>query len=380
MSLSRRTALKLFTLSPLVALSGCTITQVRRSIAAGQRISQGDFEGAIASQIPSTGIPDIDRHVREKFVSLARELLESWGDGRIAGTYEYIKYSDQYQTRAIINFDSGQIRIETLEKQHTRAVLKQAIINTLLTPADPASVDLLSDKAVRIGGEPFLYGLVLDHQGQAIRYEWRAGQFAEYLLNNAFGQDSVRGKTRYFVGLHMSKQHQKSSHNKYAGFVQQNAKRFKVKSSLIYAVMEAESSFNPYAISSVPAYGLMQIVPTTAGRDAHQLIYGKAGTPTKNYLFVPENNIRMGAAYLSILNDRYLAQVKHPQAREYCVIAGYNTGSGNVLKAFHSNRNQAFAHINRLSPSQVYNHLVKKLPYEETRRYLPKVVQNQRKY
>jgi membrane-bound lytic murein transglycosylase C len=144
--------------------------------------------------------------------------------------------------------------------------------------------------------------------------------------------------------------------------------------------MEAESSFNPYAISHIPAYGLMQIVPRSAGRDAHRLIYGKDGTPTKDYLFVPKNNIQMGSAYLSILNERYLAGVRDAKAREYCVIAGYNTGSGNVLKAFHSNRDTAFAQINRLNAAQVYQHLVNNLPYEETRRYLQKVSQFESKY
>lgn len=378
--MNRRQLLQLLALSPLVTLVACKPQQVRRSVDVGRRVAQGELKGAIGSQIPSTGIPEVDRIVRGQLEQLANKLAKKWGDKRVASKTEYVKYSDKYQTRAVVNFDTGVIRVETLEKKDAKAKLEQAIISTLLAPSDPTGVDLLSDKAVNIGAEPFLHGLVVDHQGQAIRYEWRAGQYAKYLLANAYLQDKYKGKTRYYVSFAMVKNHQANSQHKYASYVAQNSRRFRVKSSLIYAVMEAESSFNPYAISHVPAYGLMQIVPSTAGRDAHQLIYNRPGTPSKDYLFVPQNNIQMGAAYLSILNDRYLARVSHPLSREYCVIAGYNTGSGNVLKAFHNNRDQAFAQINRLSPAQVYNQLVAKLPYAETRRYLPKVTQYQRKY
>ncbi|MDM7857416.1 murein transglycosylase domain-containing protein [Thiopseudomonas acetoxidans] len=378
--MNRRQLLQLLALSPLVTLVACKPQQVRRSVDVGRRVAQGELKGAIGSQIPSTGIPEVDRLVRGQLEQLANKLAKKWGDKRVASKTEYVKYSDKYQTRAVVNFDTGVIRVETIEKKDAKAKLEQAIISTLLAPSDPSGVDLLSDKAVNIGAEPFLHGLVVDHQGQAIRYEWRAGQYAKHLLANAYQQDKYKGKTRYFVSFAMVQNHHANSQHKYASYVAQNSRRFKVKSSLIYAIMEAESSFNPYAISHVPAYGLMQIVPTTAGRDAHQLIYNRPGTPSKDYLFMPQNNIQMGAAYLSILNDRYLARVTHPLSREYCVIAGYNTGSGNVLKAFHSNRDQAFAQINRLSPAQVYNQLVAKLPYAETRRYLPKVTQYQRKY
>lgn len=378
--INRRILLQGLGVSPLVLLSGCKPEQIRSSVNVGRKIADGNLSGALGSQLPSTGIPELDMLVRRQLDELGSRLAQKWGDKKVASQTEYVKYSDQYQTRAVVNFDTGVIRVETLERQDSKARLEQAIISTLLAPEDPGGVDLLSDKAVNIGAEPFLLNLVVDHQGQPVRYEWRAGQYAKYLLANSYQQDRVKGQTRHFVTFAMVKNHQAGSQHKYSTHVSQNSSRFKVKSALIYAVMEAESSFNPYAISHVPAYGLMQIVPVSAGRDAHQLIYGRAGTPTKDYLFVPQNNIRMGAAYLSILNDRYLSRVSNAQAREYCVIAGYNTGSGNVLKAFHSNRDQAFAKINSMSPAQVYNRLVAHLPYEETRRYLPRVVQYQRKY
>jgi membrane-bound lytic murein transglycosylase C len=85
-------------------------------------------------------------------------------------------------------------------------------------------------------------------------------------------------------------------------------------------------------------------------------------------------------AYLSILFDRYLAGIHNKKSQEYCVIAAYNTGSDNVLKAFSSDRQQAMRLINKMQPQQVYQHLTRKLAYAEARRYVAKVTKNMHKY
>jgi membrane-bound lytic murein transglycosylase C len=66
----------------------------------------------------------------------------------------------------------------------------------------------------------------------------------------------------------------------------------------------------------------------------------------------------------------------------YCVIAAYNTGSGNVAKAFVGNTSteSAFKVINQLTPEQVYATLKKDLPYAETRRYIVKVITHRKTY
>ena len=167
---------------------------------------------------------------------------------------------------------------------------------------------------------------------------------------------------------------------KYKPYVLQNAKKYHLNPSLIYAIIETESHFNPYAVSSIPAFGLMQVVPYTAGADAFKHLGKREKYPSKSYLFVPKNNIKIGSTYLYILGSRYLPKIKNPLSKEYCIIAAYNTGSGNVLKTFSGNRKYAYKVINRLSPSQVYNRLKTSLPYEETRRYVIKVTKAKKRY
>lgn len=382
---SRRLFIKAgLSVSAGLSLVGCTATQIRQSITTTHQLYKGNVSQAIASQVPGLGIPEVDGLVRKQIASLLDELVQTWGEKRIATPKEYVKYTDDYQSRALIDFTTGRIQVETLIHQDSLLALKKAIVSTLLTPNDPSQVDLLSAKPIQAGQTPFLVDLVRDHENQAIRYAWRANRFADYLIKNGYKtrKDTLNGqaKVRHYVSFEMLKDYQGLQKHRYQLDVLRQAKRFHVEPALIYGIIETESAFNPFAISSAPAYGLMQIVPTTAGRDAYQLIHNHPGTPSKQTLFNPSHNIEYGVAYLSILSNRYLSGIHHPKSLEYCVIAGYNTGAGNVLKAFSVDRKQAVRKINSMSPQQVYQHLTKQLVHAEARRYVVKVTQNKRKY
>ena len=166
----------------------------------------------------------------------------------------------------------------------------------------------------------------------------------------------------------------------YASIVKTQARRFGLEPALIFALIETESHFNPFATSGIPAYGLMQIVPHSAGRDAWKFLTKHKGQPSRNYLFNAKNNIEMGSAYVHILFNRYLVKVKNRKSRELCAIAAYNTGSGNVLRSFHKNKKIALAKINSLSSDAIYKHLKKRLPYKETRDYIVKVTKAKKRF
>jgi membrane-bound lytic murein transglycosylase C len=148
------------------------------------------------------------------------------------------------------------------------------------------------------------------------------------------------------------------------------AKRYQISPQLIYGIIETESSFNPFAVSTANAYGLMQVVPKTAGADVFERIKKKKGMPTKQQLFDPAFNIDIGSAYLHILNNNYLKAVKNVTSRHYSIISAYNGGAGNVLKTFHGNRKTAMRVLNAKLPKDVYYLLTKKHPKAESRHYL----------
>lgn len=91
----------------------------------------------------------------------------------------------------------------------------------------------------------------------------------------------------------------------------------------LMSVIEGESSWRPDKIGSVGEIGLMQLRPSTG-----KWMAAKAGVKWKGdkTLHDPCSNIKLGAAYLHYLRDRF-----DDHARLY--LAAYNMGQGNVNEA-----------------------------------------------
>ena len=119
---------------------------------------------------------------------LAQNIKVNWGDEKTASRTEYVKYTNNYRTRVFVDFERGKIHVETLDQPD----LRQAIIVTLLTPHDPDSVDLFSDRDIVLGEEPMLYKQVLDQDKQPIRWGWRAERFADHLISSSLSQRRYR--------------------------------------------------------------------------------------------------------------------------------------------------------------------------------------------
>ncbi len=94
---------------------------------------------------------------------------------------------------------------------------------------------------------------------------------------------------------------------KYDGIIQDAARRYGVDFSLLKAIIRAESSFNPQAISRKGARGLMQIMPQNFR------------TLEIQDPFDPKQNIMGGARYFRSLLDRYEGKVA-------LTLAAYNAG------------------------------------------------------
>jgi hypothetical protein len=91
------------------------------------------------------------------------------------------------------------------------------------------------------------------------------------------------------------------------------ARRHNVEPSLVDSVIRVESNYNPNAISSAGAQGLMQLIPSTARR------FGVNNT------FHPVQNIEGGVRYLKYLMELY-------RGDERLALAAYNAGEGAVAK------------------------------------------------
>lgn len=313
--------------------------------------------------------------------ALTGKVGKTWGkkEVRLPDRTHYVKYTQNYRSRAIVDFDKGEILVETLDAGDPRGSLKNAIVTTLLTPDDPRAVDLFTDKGVTLTSEkdPYLLGLVLDQNGKPVRTPADAEPFADYLITNKSGTRTVQqdkgSKTAHVVTMNMVPNFSNKQAEKYRPQVSRFAEQYDVSPNLVFAIIRTESNFNPFAVSGAPAYGLMQLVPTSGGREAYRRAKGSDTTPSREYLFNADNNIELGTALLNVLHYKQFEDVDNTVSREYCVISAYNTGLRNVLRTFSKDVVAAVNQINSLEPPAVYDKLRQNLPYQETRDYLVKV-------
>ncbi len=361
------------------------IASSRNTSAAARTILQRKKNAYLRNPLQiASDLKSVQRDFQQLMDILNGKAGKTWGkkNTRLPDRTHYVKYTQGYLSRAIVDFDLGEITVETLDEKNPERSLHNAIVTTLLTPDDPRAVDLFSDSAIRLSSErdPYLLGLVLDDSGHGIATPQQAERYADGLLTTLQTHTvatDAGNKQAHFVKFAMVSNFSNKQAEKYRPLVEQYARHYNISPSLVFAIMRTESNFNPFAVSSAPAYGLMQLVPTSGGRDAYKRAKGSDHVPSKQYLFDAENNIELGVAYLSVLTYDELDEVNDPASREYCVISAYNTGPGNVLKTFGGssrNRSGALNEINSLTAPAVYGQLRERLPYAETRQYLQKVV------
>lgn len=99
----------------------------------------------------------------------------------------------------------------------------------------------------------------------------------------------------------------------FGDLIQSSAKRHQVDGLLLAAMVEAESGFNPHAVSPQGALGLMQVMPDTAAQF------------TVLEPLNPATNLEIGARYMSQLLREFDGDVA-------LALAGYNAGPGNVAR------------------------------------------------
>lgn len=329
----------------------------------------------------------MDRAIAQAFAEMDRRLRRDWGEAaRLPERKVWVGYRRDRKSRVLVDYERGEI---TLEQQGAtdETVLRDSLTQVLRAETrDLDSMDVVArhlDREARAAAPKALGDGTPGRQAEPepnaeldqLVDKSREPVVEQTQLRDAQGRSQDVGR----ITVAMLPNHERLSAARVTPVARHFGQRYAIDLPLILSIMKNESAFNPRAQSHIPAFGLMQLVPASGGRDAFKLVEGQDRAPSPDYLFQPNRNIELGVAYLHILDTRYLRAIRDERSRRHCMIAAYNTGAGNVARAFggSTNVNSAARQINRMSPDAVYRHLVANLPYRETRQYLPKVVRDQ---
>lgn len=336
------------------------------------------------------------------------KLQQQWGSAsELSDNDTYVVYSDDLSHKTVVDFSLQEIRVEVFADENNRstAELQQQALTLVSQPiaqlvaADPLLQgvkhhetqslaqallpDLPAGELVptdNVSVEEFSVD-IKPLEKQLIKPAQPVAKLTDAVTKPVLPVTPVADATskrvkRVTIRLNGQDLYQRRA-LQYQEQVHQQAKLYDVDSAVLLAIMQVESSFNPLAQSPVPAFGLMQIVPESAGKDVNNRVFKRKQSPNAEQLFKPDENIMFGSAYVNILDKTYLAGIKDATSRLYCTIAAYNTGAGNVASVFHPRGQkrlvEAIKVINSLSSEEVYSRLINELPYEETRKYLQKV-------
>ena len=354
---------------------------------------KAEFQRAKSSQMQE--FTSYKTALQREYSNYKKELSKEWKNPELSTKKRWVSYSKDKKSRSKVNFEKNSYTVEVIAKNavEAREKLKKRVSyiaskNTKqVVQSDPLQkkiAQLKADNSVvtaKVNAKPILATLLFRKKPTQKDVE----KYTDKVLKNSSIKKAKAKDAKesvYSITVKLPKNSKIKPSQLYQAEVAKNYREFQLPQELLFAIMQTESDFNPFAKSHIPAFGLMQIVPRTAGRDSYKFLFKKDLKPSASYLYNSKNNIQMGSAYLHILYYRYLKKIKDPQSRLYCTIAAYNTGAGNIAWAFTKthNMNKAAPYINRLTPDEVYSRLLKDLKYDEPKHYLKRVTKRMKVY
>lgn len=361
-----------------------------------QGFKQEKKEFKIYKQTQENAFASYQKAQEKTYNEYKKELGHFWEKPKMSTKKSWVAYTKDKKTRTDVDFSKKTITVETIAtsledaKNKLKLALAKVVTvdNKTIQQTDPLEKRLQKIKkpagvvTAKVKADPILSTVIFDKVPTKKSVKAYVKKHIVYDKIKAKKSKKVKHAKIYSIKVQMPSNAMYKRSLVYANEVKKQSIRQNLPVSLVFAVMHTESSFNPRARSHIPAYGLMQIVPKTAGIDTYRFLYKKKRLVSGSYLYNSTNNITMGTAYLHILYYRYLKHIKNPDSRLYCTIAAYNTGAGNIAWAFTKTHNvkKAAPLINKLTPQEVYNKLLKDLRYDEPKHYLKRVTKRMSAY
>ena len=327
---------------------------------------------------------------QQAFDKYKSEIEEKWEEFKSPTKKEYVEYDENMESRTSVDFENGTVTVEVLLEdedniEKAQKKLQKATENIVNTTGEN-DVPILQNQLVSPKGEEIMPSNVQTLSKELVQNEEVSVE------TDHQGNDGIK-RTKYSIVIPLKQTHLEERAKQYEKLVLKYSNKFKVDPAIVFAVIETESAFNPKAKSHIPAYGLMQLVPSSGAKDAYLYIQANARDAysyinqedkylNKSYLYNPENNIELGCAYIAKIKYHYFKNIKDNEKAYICAIPAYNTGIGNVSKTLTGKlKLEAASQVaNNLDVSTLYDKLITELKYKEARDYLKRVWERKEKY
>jgi membrane-bound lytic murein transglycosylase C len=314
-------------------------------------------------------------------------MEQQWGSFEERTKKKWVEYKDGGKTKVSVDFETGKGQVAVLvdedeDVDDAKKKMKEKVESAVNQKGSAMGIEPEKIPNPPVTEEPVLEGQVDKQPNETDKeYADRVADEKNVETKPVKGKDG-KDRTVVYLNFELAPDHIQTRASKVSKHVNKFAKEYELDPTFVYALIHTESYFNPTAASHANAYGLMQLVPTSGGRDAYNAVHKEDKIPTQQFLFDPSNNVELGCAYVDILTSRYLRGVEDELSRMYLAISAYNTGAGNVAKAYTGDTSVsgALSEINGRSAQQNFDFLVENLPYKETRDYLRKVTDRTRLY
>jgi len=302
-----------------------------------------------------------------------KEVEEKWGKFLGATREQWVDYNkNDKESRIKVNFKEGYLEVEAvvapktgnesdISNQLLDKILEQ--LKTTYQEKENQVIEAISDVIINKKGEkvsntnikPFIEEEVKPRI--KIEKEEVAGKDGQKRIKATYRKEMLPNYVQKLAG-------------KYMHLVDKYTAEYGVYPPLVYGIIYCESYFNPRAVSSTGAVGLMQLMPQYGAKDAYRFITNGQDKDFKRAeLYDPNLNIQLGTAYLKVLKEKDFPMVTNLEKRRFLMICGYNWGPHRIKKKILPKYD-----INGLSNREVYNILRKRTP-KETQGYLKRVTE-----
>jgi len=221
---------------------------------------------------------------QEKDYAAYQEAVKSkWGEFVGSTKKVWVDYGAEKESRSQVDFKSGKISLEVLvpkdEKDPRQAATEKIKrqLKRMVSDRWPTGRNPLADQ-ISVDGKNTLSSKNVD--------EFVQQRLRQKLMvsSKLIPQKAAPPKRVVSVEVQMVPQHLKIRAERYKPIVLKYCKQRNIDPSIVFGVIHTESYFNPMARSHIPAFGLMQLVPSSGGRDAYKYVFKEDKKHTAKFL------------------------------------------------------------------------------------------------